>query len=663
MQSTFIRGPTMAHMIYSQQLIQPKRNYCWKPNIISNMFIIERPHSDDFLFYTEANTEYKVTFPNSKTNSNRKYSLNEVKASYRTRQYQITNVKDPLVTTSKIPLYPFVDVVKENKFKYVKKNNHTSTVSPPLPPSLSHENNNKKNKNAKYHHHYQEKQQNPTNYTQSTTFNNNNNNRIKQSQQRLYISTNKNTSIPDTNYYTNNSLNNLPFYHHQQQYSQSPYIIPSYNYSIQNYQYYYYYGNPQQQQPIINEINNEKDNQRRISTNTVDSASTTTNYDFKPRRFSSGSTSSSKSTILSSMESLTTKMDDSTGLEIEKCKLTNNNMEKSAASNSPTDKVDAQTNKNNDDDEYSILQQQQQQQQQLHEDDNTSYKSVTFASTLDVIISTDNNNINLSNEVKKEIENKLNTDINNSNNNNHIENGNNNVNQYSTVSSPTSSTSTSSTLSSSIASISKSSSSSTATTNTTALTSTSITTTTNDLELPIWADPIKVKENPTRYKEVQDYMMKNHIPYTSVLPLPKQVIFYFGDTSKTKSGEDDYRSTMDTLFTCKTIWEYSARWRRYKEVYDRKPSRMSINQNLYCFHKGVEPMWEDETNKDGGRLTLCPARGQLDELFDWLLCSFAGGSLLTFGMVGIVFSRRARADRIELWLDASANTDVLSKLR
>ncbi|KAI9307538.1 translation initiation factor eIF 4e-like domain-containing protein [Cunninghamella echinulata] len=169
-------------------------------------------------------------------------------------------------------------------------------------------------------------------------------------------------------------------------------------------------------------------------------------------------------------------------------------------------------------------------------------------------------------------------------------------------------------------------------------------------------------------------MNKNNIPSTSSLPLLRQVVFYFGDTSKSKSkssssstttapGADHYRSTMDKLFACQTIWQFSARWRHYKEVYQQRPSQMSVNQNLYCFHQGVEPMWEDPVNKEGGRLTLCPGKNILDECFDWLLCSFVGGSLISYGMVGIVLSKRARADRIELWLDASAHSDILSNLR
>jgi hypothetical protein len=181
--------------------------------------------------------------------------------------------------------------------------------------------------------------------------------------------------------------------------------------------------------------------------------------------------------------------------------------------------------------------------------------------------------------------------------------------------------------------------------------------------LPIWADPIKVQENPTRYKVIQDYMTQHKLSYTSPLPLNKDIVFYFGDTKTTMVN---YRSSMQKLFTSSTVWQFGSYWRRYKETLGRKPSQMMTNQNLYCFEKGVEPMWEDEMNKNGGRLIVCPGKCiSLDDLFDWLLCAFVGGQLTAEGMVGLVLSRRARFDRIELWLDASSskNSDTIVSIR
>ncbi|KAI9492272.1 translation initiation factor eIF 4e-like domain-containing protein [Zychaea mexicana] len=187
----------------------------------------------------------------------------------------------------------------------------------------------------------------------------------------------------------------------------------------------------------------------------------------------------------------------------------------------------------------------------------------------------------------------------------------------------------------------------------------------DDDELPIWADPDRVRENPTRYAYVKTYMDKHTIPKTSAMPLPNVCTFYFSETNASKGQKTaNYMSTVRPLFDCQTVWDFSSRWRHYKMLQRRRPSQMANNQNLYCFVKGVAPMWEDSVNREGGRLTtLCPNRADLDDLFDWVLASFVGGKLTKDGMVGLVLSKRSRGDRIELWLDGSASVDTMPALK
>ncbi|SAM00445.1 hypothetical protein [Absidia glauca] len=167
-------------------------------------------------------------------------------------------------------------------------------------------------------------------------------------------------------------------------------------------------------------------------------------------------------------------------------------------------------------------------------------------------------------------------------------------------------------------------------------------------QLPIWADPIKVRENPTRYTMVQNYMATHQLSYTSPLPLHTPVIFYFGSITPTTTTTN-YRSNLQILFTSATVWEFSSRWRYFKEHY----APLALHQTLYCFQKGVEPMWEDKANQHGGRLTILPTAAMGDDIFHWVMCAFVGGNLVSEGLVGLVFSKRTRADRIELWVGAS----------
>ncbi|KAI8374219.1 uncharacterized protein BYT42DRAFT_547296 [Radiomyces spectabilis] len=185
---------------------------------------------------------------------------------------------------------------------------------------------------------------------------------------------------------------------------------------------------------------------------------------------------------------------------------------------------------------------------------------------------------------------------------------------------------------------------------------------TENLDLPVWADPVRVRENPTRYSYVKQYMKENALPNTSSLELPFSVKFCFSDTSSTKQKPVHYSSTIQHVFDCTTVWQFSARWRLFKQL-RAKPSQLLPNQNVYCFESDVEPMWEDPVNQHGGRLTLCPPKASLDSLFEWILCTFVGGNLMDHGVRGLVLSRRNRGDRIELWTDGQGAQHAMTTLK
>ncbi|RCH83463.1 hypothetical protein CU098_008063 [Rhizopus stolonifer] len=158
--------------------------------------------------------------------------------------------------------------------------------------------------------------------------------------------------------------------------------------------------------------------------------------------------------------------------------------------------------------------------------------------------------------------------------------------------------------------------------------------------LPIWADPNRIAENPTRFQYLMAYLRQQQFPPS--LPLQKSCLFYFSQNTS------DYVNAIQCMLQVDTVWKFSSCWRTLKGY--KKPSEFSINQNLYCFVQGVQPMWEDPVNaKGGGRLVI--VSHQLDNLFEWLLCAFVGGQLYDEGCVGVVVSKKAHGDRVELWFD------------
>ncbi|KAI8350124.1 translation initiation factor eIF 4e-like domain-containing protein [Blakeslea trispora] len=174
-----------------------------------------------------------------------------------------------------------------------------------------------------------------------------------------------------------------------------------------------------------------------------------------------------------------------------------------------------------------------------------------------------------------------------------------------------------------------------------------------DTSMPVWADPIRVAENPTRFQYLIAYMRQQQCPPT--LPLQKTCLFYFSQNSNTH----DYVNAIQLILEVDTVWRFSSCWRTLKEY--RKPSEFGINQNLYCFVQGVQPMWEDPVNAKGGRLVI--SSHLLDSLFEWLLCAFVGAQLFDDGCVGIVVSKKSRGDRVELWFDQLMTQDKIPSLK
>ncbi|KAF9326165.1 hypothetical protein BG006_010379 [Podila minutissima] len=153
--------------------------------------------------------------------------------------------------------------------------------------------------------------------------------------------------------------------------------------------------------------------------------------------------------------------------------------------------------------------------------------------------------------------------------------------------------------------------------------------------------------------------------YPNEMPLSDEWTLFFSDTSRAKDKsqvQDAYSSAITPLFTCHTVPQFATSWKYVRERV--RPATMKVNQNLHWFKKGIKPMWEDPQNKYGGRLTLCPPRALLDVVWETVLILMAGDVLDHHGEgTGAVFARRARGDRVEVWLGSDDTPEALAHIR
>ncbi|KAG0257743.1 hypothetical protein BG011_003769 [Mortierella polycephala] len=153
--------------------------------------------------------------------------------------------------------------------------------------------------------------------------------------------------------------------------------------------------------------------------------------------------------------------------------------------------------------------------------------------------------------------------------------------------------------------------------------------------------------------------------YPDEMPLSDEWTLFFSDTSHAKDKtqvQDTYSSAITPLFSCHTVPQFATSWKYVRERV--RPATMKVNQNLHWFKKGIKPMWEDPKNKYGGRLTLCPPRNLLDTVWETVLILMAGDVLDHHGEgTGAVFARRARGDRVEVWLGSDDTPEALAHIR
>ncbi|GAA5959263.1 hypothetical protein JCM8115_000056 [Rhodotorula mucilaginosa] len=194
--------------------------------------------------------------------------------------------------------------------------------------------------------------------------------------------------------------------------------------------------------------------------------------------------------------------------------------------------------------------------------------------------------------------------------------------------------------------------------------------------------------------------------YPAEMPLSTSWTLHFSDTSGTKSAsaaavKDAYTEGICPVFTATTVPNLCGSLKAFKQAAGKVSRRSKAPEgesfgltrpgmNLHFFRTGITPTWEDPFNEKGGRLTISPSAHLFDSIYERLILLLAGSALelsasellhseggpnaaadgkkrsnnnaaaaagnnnggpVVEGMVnGVVASRRARGDRIEVWL-------------
>lgn len=117
-------------------------------------------------------------------------------------------------------------------------------------------------------------------------------------------------------------------------------------------------------------------------------------------------------------------------------------------------------------------------------------------------------------------------------------------------------------------------------------------------------------------------------------------------------------SWADNLKTCGDFDNADDFWRIFNNV--KPASQMATNSNYHLFRQGIQPMWEDPANVNGGKFVLTIPKkdsknGRCDEWWLYTVLAMIGETMDLHGdqVAGAVVSIRKSQDRIALWLKSS----------
>ncbi|XP_067085392.1 eukaryotic translation initiation factor 4E-1B [Osmerus mordax] len=156
-------------------------------------------------------------------------------------------------------------------------------------------------------------------------------------------------------------------------------------------------------------------------------------------------------------------------------------------------------------------------------------------------------------------------------------------------------------------------------------------------------------------KEIKDVrvIVGPHVKH----PLQNRWALWFYKNDKSKMWQDNLR--LITKFD--TVEDF---WSLYNNI--QLASKLSSGCDYSMFKDGIVPMWEDRSNKCGGRWLITLSKQQrhteLDRFWlDTLLCLIGEGfGTFSRDVCGAVINVRAKGDKIAIWTTNTENGDAVT---
>jgi translation initiation factor 4E len=153
----------------------------------------------------------------------------------------------------------------------------------------------------------------------------------------------------------------------------------------------------------------------------------------------------------------------------------------------------------------------------------------------------------------------------------------------------------------------------------------------------------------------------NEIDKTKKTPIEEKFAFWYrisedalmNQQPKQTLDKKEYENQVKKIAEFQTIEDF---WAIFQHL--RKPDSCKPGIEFQMFKDPIKPMWEDEYNKDGGRISIKLRKGYTTIIWEEMIFALIGGVLppeIKNEINGIVASSRKEFNVLQIWFKTYAN--------
>jgi len=119
-----------------------------------------------------------------------------------------------------------------------------------------------------------------------------------------------------------------------------------------------------------------------------------------------------------------------------------------------------------------------------------------------------------------------------------------------------------------------------------------------------------------------------------------------------------YKDNLKKLGTVKTVEDF---WAHYSHIV--RPNELQ-GMDLHFFREGIDPMWEDPVNVNGGKWVLRIKKGMASRCWEDSVLAFIGDQFeLGDELCGLVLSIKYKEDTLSFWNKTAADKEVVENIK